>query len=147
MAGGTTAKLSPMENIGNDGFRTTRDGIDYDVEVTSLGRIYRVQSSQNLGQFGVDDTFLHQLAAKLTAKYGPPAETTGNTFGWSLIEAIKRTNGAVLPFTTNWASAYVSSGSEGVTIEMKLIDFRIQWQDDAAVNRAPRDKAASAIAL
>lgn len=141
-------KLSPLEDIGNNGYRTTRDGIDYDFGVTPLGRIYRVQSSQRLGRFEIDATFLGSLSAKLAAKYGPTSDATTETFDWQLIEPIKRTNGAILPFKTNWASAYVSASYfDGVTLEMKMIDFRILWQDDAKLNRKPRDRATGAIAL
>lgn len=141
-------KLSPMEDIGNSGYRTKRDGIEYDFGVTQLGRIYRVQSSQFLGRFDIDAIFLRALAAKLAAKFGPVGDATKETFGWELIEPIKRTNGAVLPFKTNWASAYVSSSySDGVILEMKMIDFRIMWQDDVKLNRAPRDKAIGDLSL
>lgn len=141
-------RISPIEDIGNHQFRTTLDGIEYDFGVTQLGRIYRVQSSQFLGRVEIDAIFLRNLSAKLAAKYGPVGDATEETFDWELIEPIKRTNGAVLPFKTNWASAYVSStDGAGVTIEIKMIDFRIMWQDDAKVNRTPRDKASNAIAL
>jgi hypothetical protein len=139
--------LSPMENIGGGDYKTTKEGIDYDLGTTRLGHIYRVDSSQLLGKFVIDDVFLHSLAAKLTAKYGPPETATGETFNWSLIEPVKRAGGATLPFTTNWASAYVDDGSEGVTLHVKLIDFRIMWRDDAQLNRAPRDKAAREVTL
>lgn len=141
------AKLSPMQNIGNGEYQTSKDGIEYDVAVTRLGHIYRVDSSQPLGRFVIDDTFLRSLAAKLAAKYGPPVSATSETFKWSLIEPVKRTGGEALPFETNWASAYVEGGSDGVTVHIKLIDFRVMWTDYAQLNRAPRDQAVGELAL
>jgi hypothetical protein len=138
-------KVVPVEPLGNDDFQATRDGITYDFGVTRLGRIYRVASSQNLGRFEVDATFLSSLATRLTDKYGPPNERSAETFGWSLIELTKRSDGQTLPFTTMWASAYVSKGVDGVSLEIKLLDFRIMWADDAQANRGPSNKAAGAL--
>lgn len=138
-------KIVPVETLGNDNFQATRDDITYDFGVTRLGRIYRVASSQNLGRFDVDPTFLSGVATRLAAKYGPPNERSAETFGWSLIQPVKRSDGQTLPFTTMWASAYVSKGADGVTLEIKLLDFRIMWADEAKANRGPRDKAADAL--
>ena len=141
------ARLAPMENIGNGDFQTVKNGIRYDFGVTRLGRIYRVDSEQNLGRFAINDAFLKTLRARLTAKYGTPATSSGETFGWSLIEPVKRTGDRTLPFETNWASAYVEGGSEGVTLHVKLLDFRIMWQDEATLNRGPSVAAANKLTL
>ena len=139
-------EISPLEDIGNDQYRTTRDGIEYDFGVTPLGRIYRVQSSQFLGRFNIDAAFRRGLSAKLAAKFGPVGDATNETFGWELIEQIKRTNGMVLPFKTNWASAYVSSTyGQGVTLEIKMIDFRYLWQDERALNAKPSMRGANRV--
>lgn len=140
-------KIVPITSLGNDNYQATRDGITYDFEVTCLGRVYRVASSQFLGHFEVDAAFRRSLASRLTAKYGPPSSMTADTFDWELIEPATRSTGQVLPFKTMWASAYVSSGIDGVTLEIKMLDFRIMWADEAAVNRAPRDKAIGAVTL
>lgn len=140
------AKLSSVTNIGNDQYQSVRDGIVYDFGVTRLGRIYRVDSSQHLGQFRPDAAFMRDLTAKLTAKYGRPLHASFATFNWSLVEPVKRPNGETLPFETNWASAYFDDGPD-VTVHIKLIDFRIMWQDDAALNHAPRNQAIKAISL
>jgi hypothetical protein len=138
-------KIVPVERLGNDNFQAVRDGITYDFGVTPLGRIYRVASSQNLGRFQVDERFLKSVAARLTAKYGPPTQRSTETFGWSLIEPVKHASGQTLPFTTMWASAYVSKGGDGVSLEIKLLDFRVLWADEAKLNRGPRDKAVDAV--
>lgn len=134
------AKLSSVTNIGNDQYQTVRDGIEYDFAATRLGRIYRVDSSQHLGRFRPDAAFMRDLTAKLTAKYGRPLHASFGTFNWSLVEPVKHADGETLPFETNWASAYFDDGPD-VTVHIKLIDFRIMWQDDAMMNRGPRDEA------
>ncbi|WP_169803399.1 hypothetical protein [Sphingomonas pruni] len=140
-------KLSPLTRIAWDDYQTKKDGIDYDFGLTKLGHIYRVDSSQPLGKFAVDDVFLRSLESKLTAKYGKPTEGSAGAYNWSLIEPVKRTGGETLPFETNWTSANVESGPDGVTLNIKMIDFRIMWRDDAQVNRGPRDKASATIKL
>lgn len=140
------AKLSPLTAVGDDDYQTVRDGIEYDFGVTRLGRIYRVDSAQHLGRFKPDATFMRDLTAKLTAKYGPPTHASVGTFNWTLIEPVKRQNGETLPIETNWASAYFDDGPD-VTVHVKLIDFRIMWQDDAALSRGPRDDGSRKVVL
>lgn len=140
-------KSSPLESLGNDEFQTVRAGINYDFAVTPKGRIYRITSNQSLGRFEIDRPFLATLSAKLAAKYGQPTGSSLTTFGWSLIEPVKRIDGKPLPFETNWAAAMVSNGMDGVTVEMKMLDFRILWQDQNDLNRTPRNRAAGAIAF
>lgn len=141
------AQLAPMKSIGNGGYQTVKDGIRYDFEVTRLGRIFRVDSEQDLGCFAIDTTFLHSLTAKLTAKYGPAHRSSSESFEWSLVEPVKRADDQTLPFRTNWASAYVEGGPEGVTVHVKLLDFRIMWQDEDKLNRAPNETAARNLAF
>lgn len=141
------ARLAPMEKVGNGDFQTVQNGIRYDFGVTQLGRIYRLDSDQNLGRFAVDDAFVRALRTRLTAKYGVPATSSGTTFGWSLIEPVKRTGDRTLPFETNWASATVEGGSDGLTLHIKLLDFRIMWQDEAKLNRGPSEVAARKVAM
>lgn len=130
------AKLAPLERISDDNYQATKDGIEYDFGVTRLGHIYRVASIQNLGKFVLDDVFRRSLLTKLSAKYGWPQTTSVETFKWSLIESVKRTGEQALPFETNWASAYLDDGEDGVTLHVKLLDFRVRWKDDAQLNQA-----------
>lgn len=140
-------KISPVENLGNDNFKTEKDGIAYDFGVTPLGRIYRISSEQPLGRFQIDRAFLASLTSKLAGKFGPVAPGVRETFDWELVENITRTSGQVLPFKTNWASAHVSGSSDGVTLYIKMLDFRYLWQDEGKLNRGSRDKAMSNITL
>ena len=129
------------KRIAWDDYQTSKGGIDYDLGLTRLGHIYRMSSTQHLGNFAIDDEFLRALSVKLTAKYGPPVETTAGLFRWSLIEPVKRTGGDTLPYETNRAYANVEGGPDGVTLKIDMIDYRIIWHDDAVLNRAPRDEA------
>ncbi|WP_174286286.1 hypothetical protein [Sphingomonas bacterium] len=147
MSIGEAASLSSLESIGGYQYQTTKNGIRYDFSITPLGRIYRVDSVQLVRRFAIDDMFLRALAVKLSAKYGKPTNATPETFKWSLIETVKRTGGDALPFETNWASANVQADADGVSIHIKLIDFRILWNDEAASNRASRDKAINHVAF
>ena len=140
-------RVVAVEALGNDNYQATRDGITYDFGVTPLGRVYRMASSQNLGRFEVDRTFLERITGQLTAKYGPTSDGSAGTWGWELIEPVTRAGGQTLPFKTMWASAFLSTGSDGVSLEMKLLDFRILWADEAKLNRGPRDRAADAVKL
>lgn len=140
-------KIAKVQPIGSDQFETEHEGKSYNFGLTPRGRIYRVQSSQPLGRFAVDHVFTQSLAAKLTEKYGPPGSRTDTTFNWGLVEPVKDVSGTVRPFRTMWLAAHVSGGPgvDEVSLEMTMIDFRILWQDEAELNRAPRDEAATKI--
>ena len=141
--------VTPLTWIGGNQFDATYEGRSYNFEVTPKGRIYRITSSQRLGTFEVDYKFTNALASKLSAKYGNPTSRGGDTFSWELIETVKHLNGQVLPFTTMWMSASVGHGGsvDDVSLDMTMLDFRILWQDQAALNRGPGDAASANTAL
>lgn len=91
-------KLAELEYIGGDQFEATGEGFQYNFGVTPKGRIYRVQSSQSLGQFSLDRTFLQTLKLKLSAKYGPPISEHADVFGWEVIENVMMADGKTTPF-------------------------------------------------
>ena len=140
-------QLAALESIGNGEFEATVDGVKYDVAVSGLGRIYRVTSSQPLGRFTPDKKFLDELRGKLVSKFGPPTQATGDTFKWEVIEIVPHTDGTRLPFTTNWASAVLLDGVDGVSLDMTLLDFRVMWADAAKLNAGPRERAAGEVHL
>lgn len=136
-------RLLPLSRIpGGDQFEATTAGFSYNFGVTPKGRIYRIQSSQQLGRFEADPAFLTALGKKLTAKYGPPVSSRSGNFKWSLIQYLLNANGKSEAVETMWMSAYLSYDDQGKTLEMTLIDFRILWADKAAVNRKPSGEAA-----
>jgi hypothetical protein len=133
-------EIAPLKYIGGDQFETQAGGVSYNFGVTPAGRIYRIQSSQPLGSFTVDSTFLATLSAKLTAKYGPATTPEAGNYGWDLIETVSSAEGFKYPLKTNWFAAHVSGGSDGaeVSLEMTMIDLRILWADHAKLNEKPR---------
>lgn len=136
--------ITPLTPIGGGQFDATHEGITYNFEATPLGRIFRVQSSQELGNFRVDRNFLAGLQTRLTSKYGRPigpiSEGT-DVFFWELIEPVRNANGHRQNFKTMWMTAYVSRNGPAASLEMTIIDFRILWTDEAAVNRSPSEEA------
>lgn len=133
--------ISPLTHIGGDQFETVADGISYNLGVTPLGRVYRVQSSQNLGSFGVDRNFISTLATRLIEKYGRPVRQSGSLFEWELIQPVNNEFGQRLPFRTMWMTAMVGGDGEARTLEITLIDFRVLWTDQATANRPGRERA------
>jgi hypothetical protein len=109
--------------------------------------IYRVQSSQSLGRFSVDRTFVQTLKQKLSAKYGPPLSDYADVFSWEIIEDVTMPDGNRGPFRTMWMTAMIGGQETDPTLNITLIDFRILWADQASVNRAPRAEAEDRIAF
>lgn len=121
--------------------------IDLTFEVCPSGAIYFIESTQPLGRFVVDKKFLDALDAKLFAKYGPGHGTPDN-LSWGLTEPVRYTTGEVRPFTSNWMSALVmDDSSDGVSLELKMLDFRICWAEREKANQKPRDAATQALKL
>jgi hypothetical protein len=140
-------KLADLEYIGGDQFEATAEGFQYNFGVTPTGRIYRIQSSQSLGRFSVDRTFLQTLKQKLSAKYGPPLSDYADVFRWEIIEDVTMPDGNRGPFRTMWMTAMIGGQETDRTLDITLIDFRILWTDQASVNRAPRAEAEDRIAF
>ena len=113
-------------------------------EFCPSGAIYMVESTQSLGHFIVDKPFLDTFNAKLFAKYGRAVGGTPDNLMWSLSEPVRYTTGEVRPFTTNWMSALVmpdSGDGQGVTLDLKMLDFRICWGETEKANRKPSQSA------
>jgi len=136
------SKLARLTAIpGGDQVEAQKAGFSYNFGVTPRGRIYRIKSTQQLGRFATDASFLATLQSKLTSKYGKPTSVSGDSFEWSLIEPVTHLTGQRLPFKTMWMAAYLGYDDAGQTLEMTILDFRILWTDQAAVNRTPRQQA------
>lgn len=122
--------------------QTVRDGIEYDFGVCPSGKIYRIESRQALGNFIPDSVFMGRLKSQLSEKYGTPSDGDAGNWGWELVEPVRYSNGSVLNFTTNWFSVLVSENmGVDVSLDMKMIDFRVCWDDKVMRNDAPRDRA------
>ena len=140
--GMTLAEASQLAQLtripGGDQVEARTAGFSYNFGVTPRGRIYRIQSTQQLGRFAVDATFLATLQSKLTAKYGRPNRIATDAFEWSLVESVTHPTGQRLPFKTMWMAANLGYDDTGRTLELTILDFRILWADQAAVNHTPR---------
>jgi hypothetical protein len=113
-------------------------------EICPSGSIYFIETSQPLGRFMVDKAFLDRLNAKLFSKYGR-GEGTPDNLEWDLVEPVRYTTGEVRPFKTNWMSALVSGDSDGVSLDLKMLDFRICWADYEKANRKPSSAAGDSV--
>lgn len=133
--------LAPLTFIGGDQFEAVTDEFEYNFGVTPRGRIYRVQSTQRLGHFAIDQQFIATLSRQLSEKYGKPTIQSGDNFRWNLVEPVTDATGQAVPFTTMWMTAHVGGSGNEQTLEITIIDFRILWTDEAAVNREPREAA------
>lgn len=121
--------------------------IELSFEVCPSGAIYLIESTQPLGHFEVDNRFLDSLQAKLFTKYGPGHGTPDN-LSWALTEPVRYTTGEVHPFTSNWMTSLVMNDSgDGVSLELKMLDFRICWAERERANQKPRDAATQAVKL
>lgn len=133
--------MAPMTFIGGDQFEARNEGFTYNFGVTPKGRIYRVQSTQQLNRFVVDRQFVATLGQRLAGKYGKPTSQTGDVFHWALTEPVTDKFGETLPYTTMWMNAYIGGFGVDPTLEITMIDFRILWADQATQNRPLRQQA------
>lgn len=135
-------QLAPLVPIGNGEFETQKDGITYNLAITTLGRIYRVTSSQDLKRFAPDHRFLADLKNKLFRRFGRATSSSSEAYSWELYEPVRRADGSRLPFKTNWVSALLSRSGQGVSLDMTMLDFRVRWSDEAKVDAVPQARAA-----
>jgi hypothetical protein len=133
-----------LQSLGRGDFSATVEGIDYDFGFSILGHLYRIDSKQPLGQFIPDAAFGRSLTEKLVAKYGQPHQNQlpdGPAF-WEFLEPYQIGPGMTANRTTLSLSAMLMSGyNQAVTLNMKLMDFRIMRHDLAIANSGPRSKA------
>jgi hypothetical protein len=121
---------------------STLNDIEYDFGVCPSGRIYRIESSQPLGNFIPDEDFSQKLHTQLIEKYGQTDTGNPDNLSWELIEDVRYSDGAVRKFKTNWMSVLVSGGyGSPVSFNMKMLDFRICWEDKRQMNKKPREEA------
>jgi hypothetical protein len=126
--------------------QSSLNGVQYDFGVCPSGQIYRIESRQQLGDFIVDKPFTDRLNAQLIEKYGTVATGSPDNLHWALIEPVRYSDGEVRLFKTNWFSVMVSGGVYSpVSLDMKMLDFRICWEGKEASNRQPRDEASDKI--
>lgn len=147
MAFRDVARRLRLEDLGGGQYAASERSVAYDLEFTPLGRLFRINTEQVIGRFQPDYTFGRQLTAKLTAKYGPPHYNSlpDGVASWSGYTNLRFASGQVLPREIERLSAHLTNDrmSGAVTLYIQLIDFGVLLQDQAAMNRGPRNRAAS----
>ena len=136
------------EDLGGGQVKATIAGVRYDLEFTPLGHLFRISSSQQLGRFAPDRAFGLDVARRLAAKYGPPHFNwlpTG-TADWDYAEPYITINGAKLNRGTESLNVMIGGGfGAPVSLQMKLMDFRLLRRDTELLNAQPEAKAQSAV--
>jgi hypothetical protein len=132
-------QIAPVWHLAFNTYTLELDGIDYEVEVSPLGRVFQIDSSQRLGSFAPDRQFAATLTQRLAAKYGEPGlnQLPGAPAVWSLVEQVDNPNVGTFARNTMHFSVMLSEDEQGVVLEMMMQDFRILWQDQASLNCAP----------
>lgn len=137
----------PLVSLGYGQYQVKSDGIDYNFGFSVLGHLYRIDSEQQLGGFIPDKAFAETLTDKLSKKFGPlksnllPTGPAGSEY----LEMYTDTMGQNLRRVTESLSVVLLGGyGQPVSLDTKLMDFRIMRRDIAAANAAPRSRAENA---
>lgn len=133
-----------LTSLGGGNFKGERKGVTYSLGFTPLGHLFRIDSSQDLGRFVPDLKFASDLTAKLADKYGPPEtnQLPGGPAFWSFLNYYEMSAGWRLPRQTESLSVGLGGGyGLPVTLDFKLMDFRILRRDAAIINRVPELQA------
>ena len=127
-------------------FQTIMDGIAYDFGVCASGLIYRIESRQELGSFIPDEVFADNLKSRLFAKYGTTNDYSPLNLSWDLVEPVRYSDGKTHLFKTNWFSVLVSGGhGSPLSLDMRMLDFRVCWDHKVQMNESPRDQGTDKI--
>jgi hypothetical protein len=134
----------PLQSLGGGDFAVSVEGIDYGFGFSILGHLYRIDAKQPLGRFIPDATFGKRLTEKLAAKYGPPRENQlpNGPASWEFLEPYQIGPGLTANLTALSLSAMLMSGyNQPVSLNLKLMDFRIIRRDRAIANSNPESRA------
>ena len=136
-------KRMPINHVFGETFSGKLRDVSYEFGFTALGRLYRIGSVQPLGRFAPDERFTQNLSAKLIQKYGRPSgnQLPGGPASWELIEQVSLQGEPRHPFRTMWLDAMLSDDESGLTLNMKMLDFRVLWADAKRLNSQPRNEA------
>jgi hypothetical protein len=135
----------PLELIGTGQAKVTVDGIQYDFGFSVLGRLFRIDSDQNLGNFIPDQAYADSLARKMSAKFGPPMDNQLPTgpLSWGGVSEKYQIAPGIVGTRETWSLSALLLGGYGqpITLHLKLMDFRIERRDLAKANAVPRSHA------
>jgi hypothetical protein len=62
----------PLKPSGGGQFDVTLGGKSYNFGFSALGKLFRIDDEENLGNFVPDEAYGRSLMRKLTEKFGPP---------------------------------------------------------------------------
>lgn len=132
-------KRASLTHLGGDTFEGQHEGIKYVFGFSSLKRVYRIESKQQLGSFAIDRKVVVAFRDKLISKYGAPSLNQQTYLHWELSEKVNQPDGGSMVMATNWMSASISDATytDPVEIDLKMIDFRILWSDNEKLNQNP----------
>lgn len=138
-------KLSHLTQIDGTMFGTTLGGIKYQLEFSPSGSLFSIESRQELGRFAVDEKIRSNFRDALIQKYGPPSRDDGTLLWWSLSEWLRHSDGSSSLEETMWMTANLSQSGfpEIVTVELRLLDWRILWADQRRLNEEPARRGES----
>ena len=136
-----------LTRVSDDHFEGQKDGVSYDIGISVLGRVYRIDSSQELGRFEPDAAIAKALTDKLVAKYGAPEfnQLPGGIISWDYIEKVSEGSTHYARFTEQLTASFVEHYQAPTTIDIHLIDFRIMRIDQARQNAGPSAIASAKI--
>lgn len=124
------AKRMALTPLGDNQYAATIGKVQYRLEATPLGRIFRISSAEPLGNVVVDDAFNRKLNARLEAKYGVPANGIDSRY-WDLIETVPGPDGKYRRFVSNCLAVKLVQDDDGITLTMSAIDSRYLLSDKA----------------
>ncbi len=137
-----------LNSLGRGQYTATISGISYDLGFTPLGHLFRIDSHEPLGYFAPDRNFGLSLSNKLATKYGVPETNQlpdGPAF-WDFAMPYTENSGTQHMVATESLSAVLTATYKGpVSLDMKLMDFRILRRDEALLNNAPQREAQSRV--
>ena len=139
------ARLTPL---GRGDFEAVVDGVSYNFGFTPGGRLYRIESTQTLGAFVPDRAFTVKLSDQLSTKYGPPASNSlpDGTALWTYAATVTQPDGSRTTSPTESLEVMLLGGyGQPVELNVKLLDFRYLWADEAARNADPSAAAGRAL--
>jgi hypothetical protein len=134
----------PLRSLGGGQYEATVTDVNYNFGFSILGHLYRIDSQQNLSRFIPDGAFARTLTEKLSAKYGPPQsnQLPGGPAFWQFVESYQEPNGPMINQITLSLSAMLLAGwNQPVSLNLKLMDFRIERRDLTQANAGPRSRA------
>jgi len=133
-----------LRPLGGSQYNLIAGGVKYNFEFSVTGHLFRIDSQQTLGRFLPDDSFARTLTRKLVTKFGPPDlnELPNGPISWEHFATYHERSGQVVNRPTISLSALLLGGwGEPITLNMKLLDFRIMGRDLSKANAIPRSRA------